>query len=96
MCASMRESSERAKLNTSGQTIGSDSQQIKARRLKVTRYLYAQHAIKSDHQDRSTAAPAVYALRNKIITVHGWALASANETLHISYHSSGCVPYMQL
>ena len=61
MCANMKESSERAKLNTSGQTIGSDSQQIKARRLKVTRYLYARPAIKSDHQDHSTVVPVVYA-----------------------------------
>ena len=61
MCASMRESSELTKLNTSGQTIGSDSQQIKARRLKVTRYLYARPATKSDHQDHSTAAPVEYA-----------------------------------
>ena len=57
----MRESSDQAKLNTSGQTTGSDSQQIKARRLKVTRYPYARPVIKSDHQDHSTAAPVVYA-----------------------------------
>ena len=57
----MRESSDQAKLNTSGQTTGSDSQQIKARRLKVTRYLYAQPAIKLDHQDHFTAVPVEYA-----------------------------------
>ena len=57
----MRESSDQAKLNTSGQTTGSDSQQIKARRSKVTRYLYAQPAIKLDHQDHFTAVPVEYA-----------------------------------
>ena len=61
MCVSMRESSELTKLNTSGQTTGSDSQQIKVRKLKVTRYLYARPAIRSDHQGHSTAALVVYA-----------------------------------